>query len=258
MVLHQIISNIYSIFADWENHHLELIVTFLPPVVYWAYCSIYAICDKIDSPFLDKYRVNKIADRSKNNVTLQQVIIGVLIQQLIQIILTLISIALGANQPWLVNVPIWGKALQFIAAMIIIDCWEYWIHRWMHINKFLYRNIHASHHRLVFSYAFGALYSNPIESLLLDTLGGVVAVVASGMDMDLATLFICLSTMKTIDDHSGYTFPFNPFHRFRNNSKYHDYHHKIPMSNFSQPYFTFWDVLCGTDYEIREKKKINK
>lgn len=37
-----------------------------------------------------------------------------------------------------------------------------------------------------------------------------------------------LATSKTVMDHSGWGFPWDPFHRiFRNNSDFHDIHHQV-------------------------------
>lgn len=72
------------------------------------------------------------------------------------------------------------------------------------------------------------------------------------MSCRLATMFFSFSTIKTVLDHSSYVFPLNPLHNvFTNSSSYHDIHHDIRYikKNFSQPFFTFWDVLCGTYLE---------
>lgn len=38
-------------------------------------------------------------------------------------------------------------------------------------------------------------------------------------------LFFAISTAKTVDDHCGFAFPWDPFqHLFGNNSDYHDIH----------------------------------
>ena len=61
--------------------------------------------------------------------------------------------------------------------------------------------------------------------------------------------FWCLSTIKTVDDHCGYSLPWDPIqHISGNNAAYHDIHHQSwgIKTNFSQPFFTFWDALLGT------------
>lgn len=58
-----------------------------------------------------------------------------------------------------------------------------------------------------------------------------------------------MSTIKTVDDHCGYSLPWDPIqHISGNNAAYHDIHHQSwgIKTNFSQPFFTFWDALLGT------------
>lgn len=64
--------------------------------------------------------------------------------------------------------------------------------------------------------------------------------------------FFGFSSMKTVDDHCGYAFPWDPLQFISsNNATYHDIHHQTwgIKTNFSQPFFTFWDQLLGTKYE---------
>ncbi|KQK18744.1 hypothetical protein BRADI_1g44420v3 [Brachypodium distachyon] len=68
---------------------------------------------------------------------------------------------------------------QFMVAMVVLDTWRYFGHRLMHKNKFLYRHVHSWHHRLVAPYAFTAQFIT--RGLLLDTLGGALALAVSGM-----------------------------------------------------------------------------
>jgi len=61
--------------------------------------------------------------------------------------------------------------------------------------------------------------------------------------------FFTLSTIKTVDDHCGYALPFDPLQLITsNNAGYHDIHHQSwgIKTNFSQPFFTFWDRALGT------------
>ncbi|CAN1235266.1 Very-long-chain aldehyde decarbonylase GL1-9 [Linum perenne] len=117
-----------------------------------------------------------------------------------------------------------------------MDTWQYFVHRYMHQNKFLYRHIHSQHHRLVVPQAIGALYNHPLEGLLLDTVG-----------------------VKTVDDHCGLWLPGNVFHLlFANNSAYHDIHHQLQGTkyNYSQPFFPLWDKLLGTHMPYAVVKRV--
>jgi sphinganine C4-monooxygenase len=138
---------------------------------------------------------------------------------------------------------------QIMVAMLVMDTWQYFVHRYMHINKFLYRNLHSRHHQLVVPYAYGALYNHPVEGLIMDTVGGVLSFLFSGMTPRTSIFFFSFATIKTVDDHCGLCLPWNPFHWvFYNNSAYHDVHHQLHGTkfNFSQPFFIVWDKWLGT------------
>jgi len=155
----------------------------------------------------------------------------------------------------------WGiPVAQFFLAMFIIDTWQYFLHRLMHVNKFLYKHIHSIHHRLYVPYAFGSLYNHPFEGFLLDTMGAIISQSLSFMTTRQTSFFFTFSTFKTVDDHCGYVFPLDPFQLMSgNNADYHDIHHQAVgiKANFSQPFFVHWDALLGTrltrkDIELRK------
>lgn len=98
-------------------------------------------------------------------------------------------------------------------------------------------------------YAYGALYNHPFEGFLLDTLGASIAYKIAGMNTRQGMVFFTGSTIKTVDDHCGYALPWDPLQRITsNNAGYHDVHHQSwgIKTNFSQPFFTFWDRILGT------------
>ncbi|GKE04603.1 HSP20-like chaperone, partial [Tanacetum coccineum] len=116
------------------------------------------------------------------------------------------------TQPSILN-----QIVQVIIAMFVMGTWQYFVHCYMHINKFLYRHIHSQHHRIVVPYAIGPLYNHPLEGLLLDTVGRAISFLISGMTARTATAS-------------------------------HDVHHQLHglKYNFSQPFFPIWDKLLGT------------
>lgn len=159
--------------------------------------------------------------------------------------------AFASWEVWTAQSIYWAliPALQFVAAMFIVDTWQYFLHRGMHMNKWLYTTLHSRHHRLYVPYAFGALYNHPVEGFVLDTLGAGLAYLATGMTTRQGMWFFTCSTIKTVDDHCGYAFPWDPLqHITSNNAAYHDVHHQSwgVKTNFSQPFSTFWDRILGT------------
>ncbi|KAI5951281.1 SUR2 [Candida jiufengensis] len=251
-----------------------------PIIAYWTYSSFFHIIDVYE--LAEQYRIHPSEEELKRNkVTLHEVIKDVIIQHIIQ---TIVGLAVYYMDP----VPVTGHEtyimwqlkhnyfsflpdsliyygymygwsfLRLCIAITIIDTWQYWLHRLMHVNKTLYRKFHSRHHRLYVPYAFGALYNDPIEGFLLDTMGTGVAALTTQLSHRESILLFTFATLKTVDDHCGYKLPYDFFQwLFPNNSVYHDLHHQPwgIKSNFSQPFFTIWDKLSGTQYKFMEEFK---
>jgi len=266
-MIYNLFSPLCSRMAEWEPSEVELHI-FLPIVFYWGYALWWHFgVSRVFSEDLEKSRLHtQQEEETKNIVSKRRVIITVVSQQILQ---TVIVYILKDPLP-----PAWDNrftfvthvmipALQFVACMFLMDTWQYFWHRIMHENRWLYRNVHSWHHRLRVPYAFGALYNHPLEGFLLDICGYVVAVLSTGLSYRLASILAIFATIKTVDDHCGYyNLPYyNPFQKlFTNNSRYHDVHHQAKgiKKNFSQPFFTFWDHALGTfvsPEEISEKRK---
>ena len=183
-------------------------------------------------------------------------------------------VLIAANLVYWVLIP----SLQYGFAAFFVDTWQYFLHRAMHMNRWLYTTFHIRHHRLYVPYAFGALYNHPLEGFILDTVGSAIAFKLSGMNVRQGLWFFTLTTLKTVDDHSGYKMPWNPVHWLTDNDAYyHDIHHqswglkvhflsiiprlpkahyayKVWQSNFSQPFSSFWDRALGTVWKENEQQ----
>ncbi|KAG2182070.1 hypothetical protein INT43_006997 [Umbelopsis isabellina] len=262
-----------------------------PLVVYWVYSLFFHFLSKAEIPFVERYRIHDPEDMKRNKVSVQEVIRGVIFQQVLQTVLGFIVLEdesssaatflttenitsvvsnflrIMSVKPYIVEqygMPVYIDVLatissllqyyllpafQFFIAMFILDGYQYFFHRLFHQNKFLYKHIHSHHHRLYVPYAFGALYNHPVEGFVMDSVGATLAFTLSGLPTRGAIVFFSFSTLKTVDDHCGYAFPYDPFQfLFGNNVAYHDIHHQ-PFGikkNYSQPFFTWWDRLLNT------------
>jgi len=278
------------------DHHLSLAA---PILAYWSLSLFFHYLDISGWKWLEKYRLHEPTEvQSRNLATRSEVVWAVLLQQVIQTLLGLATLSDDTNErvvdhfsqiraitirlrptlspllgklaaPLLLQnisyfIYWWGiPCFQFIMAMFIIDTWQYFLHRLMHVNKLLYKHFHSWHHRLYVPYAFGSLYNHPIEGFCLDSLGALIAQLLTGMNARQATLFFIISTFKTVDDHCGYSLPFDPLQLITsNNADYHDIHHQAAgiKSNFAQPFFVHWDMILGTrmtrkDLEQRRKRQ---
>ncbi|KAF7309654.1 Sphingosine hydroxylase [Mycena indigotica] len=269
-----------SLIDGVSDQHLALGA---PVVAYWLLSLAFHYLDTREWKALKKYRLHDSPEvASTNQVTRAAVIRGVIVQQILQTALGLFwvddkphSSASHAEEISRIAhrlAPLVGSAdgvaywvywwaipiIQFLGAVFLVDTWQYFIHRYMHINKFLYRKVHSWHHRLYVPYAFGALYNHPLEALLLDSLGTALAETLTGMSTRQAALLFTTATLKTVDDHCGYNLPFDPLQMLSsNNADYHDIHHqKIGIkSNFSQPFFMHWDAILGTQMTRQEMEQ---
>jgi sphinganine C4-monooxygenase len=252
-----------------------------------------------DWKWLDKYRLHESAEvKLRNRVSRWDVFVAVVFQQVIQMGLgwwwldakepttklehlermremapvvksvlgrVLDSKTAAAREADAVYFVYWWAIpiAQMLFGMFIIDTWQYFWHRGMHMNKWAYKHFHSWHHRLYVPYAYGALYNHPLEGFILDSLGAALAESASFMSVRQATLLFVISSMKTVDDHCGYKLPFDPFQWFTtNDADYHDIHHQVIgiKSNFSQPFFVHWDVFLGTRMtreDIAKRKRVD-
>ncbi|KAK7987543.1 hypothetical protein PG989_007858 [Apiospora arundinis] len=105
---------------------------------------------------------------------------------------------------------------------------------------------HHAHQQVAIRYL---PFAPPPPGFLLDTLGAGIAYKLSFMTARQGIVFFTASTIKTVDDHCGYSLPWDPLqHISANNAAYHDIHHQSwgIKTNFSQPFFTFWDSFLGT------------
>jgi len=229
----------------------DLLSLICPTAAYWTFSLSFHFLSLLELPSLEKYRVQPKAP-IKNKISVPHVVGRVIFQQLLTGIITILMIVIQKNPPGHApSYPLWIRVIKFACAMFILDTYQYWVHRFMHTNKYLYKTVHSIHHQLLMPYAFGALYNHPVEAFFLDILSGAVTIVLSQMANDpiLAAIFVTFSTLKTVDDHCGYNFPWDPFQiLFPNNCFYHDVHHNLAgiKSNYSQPYFVFWDRVMGT------------
>lgn len=125
------------------------------------------------------------------------------------------------------SVHILTPAFQYFLALVVVDTWIYFTHRLCHVNRTLYRIVHAQHHRLYVSYAYGAVYAHWLETLFLDILSFVLAGEVAQLSPRQSMIFGSMATIKTISDHCGYVFPWDPFRWFNGNGAvFHDLHHQ--------------------------------
>ncbi|XVE85876.1 hypothetical protein DITRI_Ditri17bG0126600 [Diplodiscus trichospermus] len=229
----------------------EILAVILPVVVYWVYAWMYMALE----PYCAKYRLHSKKEEDEMNLVSRGTVIkGVIFQQFLQAMTALLWFltrgprngdGASVEQP----TSVYDISKQLLIAMVVKDTHLYFVHRFILHNKYLYKYLHADHHRLVVPYVYGASYVHPIEGFISDISGASLGYIVSGMSARTSIFFFCFISMKNVDDHCGIMHPWNPFHLiFRNNSAYHDLHHQLygGKYNYDQPFFVFWDKILGT------------
>lgn len=164
----------------------DFLAIVVPILVFWAYSGMYQMLGSLDS-----YRLHsRIDEDALNLVSKRKVAITVLCQQLMQATTAFVLFKLTSGDHVVNSNPsLIVACCQFLIGMLVLDAWQYFVHRFMHVNKFMYKHVHSWHHRLVVPYSFGAQYTHPIEGFLLDTMGGVMGFLLSGMSARTSIYF---------------------------------------------------------------------
>ena len=143
------------------------------------------------------------------------------------------------------NVPIW---IQLVFFLVTHDLYIYWMHRWQHKNKYLWR-IHEAHHSPKKvdwlsgsrSHALEILINQTIEFLPIVLLGSPPEVIAyKGVISAVWGMYI----HSNLDIHTG------KLQKFINGPEMHRWHHSTGKGrnrNFATK-LAIWDWIFGTAY----------
>jgi len=219
-------------------------VVILTPVLwYWVLGTAFWLCDYFH--LFPGYKV-KVDERiqGRNLVSTKRVLCTVAFQQTCQCTLAFLGLEFDMEP-----LSFFQASWRILVGFFLVDTYQYWMHRWIHVNRFLYRHIHRVHHELQHPYALGALYNHPVEGILMDIVGTGLAMLLLGMCAATQLAFACLLTTKTVCDHSGYRLPFDRI--CQNTSAYHFVHHKITgmRLNLEQPWLVVWDKWMQTSQD---------
>jgi Delta7-sterol 5-desaturase len=137
---------------------------------------------------------------------------------------------------------------------LIDDAWFYAVHRLLHANKFLFKHVHAVHHRSVAVNPFTSLSFHWLEPFLL-TLWVIPVIFIVPIYAPVLAVLQLIGLLDNIKSHLGYEiYPAwlnrSPL-RFLTTSTYHNLHHTKFKGNYGV-HFRFWDKLCATELPVYE------
>ncbi|OJJ49090.1 hypothetical protein ASPZODRAFT_1394874 [Penicilliopsis zonata CBS 506.65] len=137
--------------------------------------------------------------------------------------------------------------MQFVSGYMILDTYQYFAHRMLHQNRWLYRVVHSVHHHLVVPYPWSAFYAHIIEALAVGVGSATLAFTLTGMTLRQGMWFGMGAIFNEINSHTGYDFPLSPGRLLGTSPIFHDLHHQSWGVKYNFGFYTlFWDWLCGT------------
>lgn len=146
----------------------------------------------------------------------------------------------------------WPVAVGGLAAiLVVIDTWFYWLHRGLHENRFLYRNVHRIHHGSVDVTPLAGNRFHPVELFLITLPNAFLPLLVLFSPWVYVAAF-ATSLLNNAYAHCGYellpTF-WNriPILKHKTTSQHHNMHHQRSQGNYAL-YFTWWDQLMGTEF----------
>jgi sterol desaturase/sphingolipid hydroxylase (fatty acid hydroxylase superfamily) len=194
----------------------------------------------------------------------QKIRLEVLKNQIIQGIVYTFAAWLDLGQTYTSTIPSW---IRFFFAMVILDTWQYCLHRAMHEFRWLYAKIHSVHHAMIDPFASGTFYNHLAEGFIMDAVGIFIAQKLASLTPTMMLIFCLFASLKTTHDHLGSEFQiwekskeavtwksylYDPMRLWNlvsdNDPLYHQIHHQTTgrKFNFQQPFFTFLDTLLNT------------
>ncbi len=147
--------------------------------------------------------------------------------------------------------PIWYIPVSILLFLVLHDTYYYWLHRWMHHSKWLWK-MHVAHHKSTTTSVLTAFSFHPVEAFLQAIFLPVFLVF---VPMSIVGLFVILfiMTISATINHAGVEiYPQRRlaalFSKCVIGATHHDLHHKFSKKNYGL-YFTFWDIVGGTDFK---------
>lgn len=148
--------------------------------------------------------------------------------------------------------------LHIAGSVVVFDALFFFLHLTLHKNAFLYRHVHALHHR------HGAMHAHVTNQLTVVERGAIV--VAANYSLKLFSahpltrlVFVVVFLWLLVDNHTGYDLPWSP-HRIAPSGimggpAAHHAHHTNGGKHY-QPFFTYLDACLERWRSPRLKKEI--
>lgn len=149
----------------------------------------------------------------------------------------------------------WAISLDVAVILLMEDLWGYWVHRYLHENRGLYKRIHLLHHKIYAPLPAYFLYIHPLE-WMVQSLGaafGVALLLFLHTPMSAYAVWIAafLRQAYAADQHSGIRSWLWRRTSVFSSTNIHDDHHLHPNNGNYAGVLVIWDKLFGTAHDVK-------
>ncbi len=143
----------------------------------------------------------------------------------------------------------WPLAAQLVVALVVVEFFQYWIHRLEHETDWLWR-FHATHHSAPRLYWLNAARFHVVDITLI-SVSFIMPLVVLGAPESVFALWIVASTVHGICQHANMQIRCGPLNWIFSMAELHRWHHsplvRESNTNYGQT-LILWDIVFGTRF----------
>lgn len=143
----------------------------------------------------------------------------------------------------------WPLVAQVALACVVVEAFDYWPHRLLHVVPALWR-FHAIHHNPKRLYWLNATRSHPFEVVFRGVMN-VIPLALLGAGEPVLALIALINSLVGLFQHANIAFELGPLSWIFSVGEMHRWHHSMRLEEANHNYgsnFLFWDVVFGTRY----------
>jgi sterol desaturase/sphingolipid hydroxylase (fatty acid hydroxylase superfamily) len=149
----------------------------------------------------------------------------------------------------------WPLIGQLILALVVVEFFQYWLHRLEHETDWLWR-FHATHHSAPRLYWLNAARFHIVDILLLG-LGFAVPLIALGAPPEIFGLWVVVATIHGLSQHANMQIRCGPLNWIFSMAELHRWHHS-PLTEESNANYgqnlIVWDIVFRTRFLPRDRQ----